>query len=190
MNEQVGYLSVTPGQGTNYGLQFEASHTGANVGDSTTTISFDREYNRPPLFVGSIETFEGFDTVHLRYSSLEENVVDVRVEEETSEDSETGHTGERVGWAVFQTEDVLYPSSVRLAPPVLPSGDGQPQDPDNDGTFEDTDGSGTFDIFDVQRLFDSLYSGAVQDYAEAFDFHRDGAVDVFDVQKLFNELIG
>jgi PKD repeat protein len=186
-SERVGYLAITPGERTNYGLQFEASHTGG-VDDSGSSVTFDREYNRPPLFVGSMETFTGLDTAHLRYSSLDESGVNIRAEEETSDDSETGHAQERVGWIVFQTEDVLYPASVDLAPPTVPSGEGQPRDPDSDGLFEDVDGNGVFDIFDVQRLFDGLNSAAVQEYVEAFDFSRNGAVDIFDVQKLFDEL--
>jgi outer membrane protein assembly factor BamB len=78
-----------------------------------------------------------------------------------------------------------------LGPPSLPGFDAPPQDMDGDGRYENVDGDDQFDIFDVQTLFASLDSDAVQDHPAAFNFNDDEGpeqVTIFDVQGLFGLL--
>jgi PKD repeat protein len=58
-------------------------------------------------------------------------------------------------------------------------------DVDGDGQLEDVNGDGNLTISDVQALFDSLDSSAVQNNVEEFDFNGDGEVNILDVQALF-----
>ena len=53
-------------------------------------------------FVADLQTFEGYNTAELRYRNLSGTGVDVKVEEEQSEDDETGHRYEAIGYAVFE----------------------------------------------------------------------------------------
>jgi PKD repeat protein len=75
--------------------------------------------------------------------------------------------------------------------PALPGYENPPRDLDGDGLYEDIDGSGEFDIFDVQALFNTLTSDAVQNNPEAFTFSDDSDSDevtILDVQGLFDDL--
>jgi len=80
---------------------------------------------------------------------------------------------------------------VTVGPPSLPGFDASPRDMDGDGRYENVDGDDEFDIFDVQTLFSSLDSDAVQNHPAAFNFNGDDdpeAVTIFDVQGLFGLL--
>ena len=49
-----------------------------------------------------MQTYYGTDTANLRYRNLTGTGVDIKVEEEQSRDTETAHTSETVGYAVFE----------------------------------------------------------------------------------------
>lgn len=100
-DETVGYVAVEPGSGTIDGDHpFEAGFADG-VDDSWHRIEFSGSYD-DPLFLADIQTFDGSDTANLRYRNLTDSGVDVFVEEERSEDDETWHQGERVGYLVVE----------------------------------------------------------------------------------------
>lgn len=75
-----------------------------------------------------------------------------------------------------------------LGPPQLDVAfDGPPQSVQDDGLFDDVRGDGELTIADVQALFETLRTDAVQNNASAFNFAGlgDDRVSVFDVQALY-----
>jgi serine protease len=99
-SETGGWLAVEPGTGTLDGKSFEAG-TVSSVDENWTTISFSGSYT-DPVFLADMQTTNGGDTCNLRYRNLGSGSVEVFVEEETSSDSETGHTYETVGFVVVE----------------------------------------------------------------------------------------
>jgi PKD repeat protein len=70
-------------------------------------------------------------------------------------------------------------------PPV--TGDSPPTNLDDDAQLEDVNGNGELDIGDVQALYDSRQSDAVQNNVESFDFNNNDGIDIGDIQALYNE---
>ncbi len=100
------YLLVsTEEPGISASSLFEVGRTEDDVTGSWYTIDFNRSYQEP-IFVAAIETYEGMDTAGLRLRNLDSNKVEIRIEEEASRDTELGHTGEAVGYYVFEEGDI------------------------------------------------------------------------------------
>ncbi len=99
-NESVGYLAVEEGHGTLGGSAFEAGRTSDSVTEDWPRLLFDRSYDSPQ-FVADIQTYHGWDSSEIRYRNLSSSGVEVRIEEERSDDSERDHTTESVGYLVF-----------------------------------------------------------------------------------------
>jgi peptidoglycan/xylan/chitin deacetylase (PgdA/CDA1 family) len=99
--EAVGYAAFESGAGTLGGAPFEVHRTGDLVTEEWYRIDFQRTYT-DPQFVASIQTYDGPNTVELRYRNLAGNGVEVRLEEEQSADEETSHFTERVGYLVSE----------------------------------------------------------------------------------------
>jgi hypothetical protein len=97
--ETVGYVAVPTGTGTVDGQPFEVGVTSAH--EEWRRIDFEQDYE-DPKFVAGIQTFHGPNTANLRYRDLSASGVEVHVEEEQSQDEETLHRYERVGYAVFE----------------------------------------------------------------------------------------
>ncbi|MDZ7272424.1 MAG: RHS repeat-associated core domain-containing protein, partial [candidate division KSB1 bacterium] len=99
--ETIGWLAITPGQGEWSGRSFQATRQARSVvTDSWYSISFGSTY-ASPRFVASLATYADSDNAHLRYRSLSTTGVQVRVEEDTTYDSETTHGAEAVHYLVF-----------------------------------------------------------------------------------------
>ncbi|MFH5801162.1 hypothetical protein [Haladaptatus sp. CMAA 1911] len=98
--ETVGYIALEQATGTLYGTPFEVRQTDTTVNENWTRLTFDHKYTQPQ-FISSMQTFNGPDTANLRYRNLTSTGVEVKVEEEQSTDTETSHTNERIGYAVF-----------------------------------------------------------------------------------------
>jgi subtilisin len=99
-DETAGYFAVGQGTGTLDGKSFEAD-TVTGVDDTWTTISFSQSYT-DPVFLADMQTINGTNACNLRYRNLGSGSVEVFVEEETSDDSETGHNNETVGYVVVE----------------------------------------------------------------------------------------
>ena len=103
MNEQVGYLAVERGYGTLGEAAFEAGRTADAVTHEWHEVTFDREY-LDPQFVADIQTYDGYDASQVRYRNLTSSGAEVKIEEGRSEDDETVHRTERVGYLVVEGE--------------------------------------------------------------------------------------
>lgn len=105
-NETVGYVAIEPGDGKmdTYGgrRKYEADFSFPD--DSWTTIYFKNSYS-DPSFVAGIQTYDGSDPCHLRYRNLTSDSVEIKVEEDTTSDSETSHAFETVGYFVMESTE-------------------------------------------------------------------------------------
>jgi PKD repeat protein len=184
--ETVGYVALTPVDGENYGSPIETGR--ASIGDFGETVSFRTEYLAPPNVLASVSTYEGTDTVQLRTTGRSETSVSFDLEEETSADAETDHTGETLDWiAVGRQNGTLFETDASLNPfPNGVPGTGiatPPSDVDGDGTYEDIDGDGAVEFEDVVSLAFALGQSESMSPAQrqALDFRDDGVLNFDDV---------
>ena len=110
--ERVGYAAIEPGNdgfttGAGTTNEFESHHV-TNVDHNWKTVNFDQEYDRYPLFLAGMQTRIGNDpaTVRRRYPSASD--IQLKVEEEQSDDSEVRHAEEDLGYLLFDSESLLY----------------------------------------------------------------------------------
>lgn len=99
--EEVGFVAFGPGQGTTGDIDYEVGRTDDAVTQDWEPLDFARSFGGSPVFVSSIQTFDGNNPIDLRYQNLGSSGVEVRVQEERSEDPETEHDPEVVGYATF-----------------------------------------------------------------------------------------
>lgn len=97
--EMTGWLAVERGQGALNGRRYEAGHVSGN--HDWQHIEFARSYGNP-TFVADVSSFEGWNPVGVRFRNLTADGVDVLVEEERSDDSETHHIEETVSYFVIE----------------------------------------------------------------------------------------
>ncbi|MFB6282876.1 MAG: hypothetical protein ABEK59_02950 [Halobacteria archaeon] len=101
VEEQVGYVTVESGAGSNSGGSYEAGVTDDTVTDADHLIRFSNGYEGTPVFLAGIQGFDGGDTSNLRYTELNDENVTVNVEEERSADGEVRHISENLGYVAF-----------------------------------------------------------------------------------------
>jgi len=100
-DESVGYVAVESNAGSNDGSPYVVGRVANTVTNEWHTISFDQSYSDPQLVVDS-QTVDGWQPAGIRYRNLTGDSVEVCIEEEQSEDDETYHASEAVGYAVFE----------------------------------------------------------------------------------------
>ncbi|MFB6071292.1 MAG: hypothetical protein ABEJ76_09735 [Halanaeroarchaeum sp.] len=115
--EQVGYVAFEQGTGSVGSTSFTAGRTGAQVDDSTHTVSFNGNFGESPAFLADAQTANGSDTANVRYGNLSGNSVDLFVEEEKTNDWETDHATEVVGYVVFDHTGILGAQTSTTNPP-------------------------------------------------------------------------
>lgn len=98
--EDVGIIAVSKGTGLVDGRPMTVGTTGNVVTQNVTQVTFPGIYNGVS-FVARQQTRDGGDTAVVRSDNLTATSVDVRLEEETSRDTEIGHTTEDVGYVVL-----------------------------------------------------------------------------------------
>lgn len=117
-SETVGYLAFELGAGVldppidaldqRLG-RFEVESTTQSVTDGWHSITFEHTYDQP-IFLSGLQTLAGHDTATTRVEKLHSEGVAIRIEEDRSHDRELIHVPERVGYAVFENEQLLYVS--------------------------------------------------------------------------------
>ncbi len=93
--ESVGYIAITPGQGTLRSRPFEATVTGILYNHKLKTINFG-PISGAEVFV-SQQTRKGGDPAHFRYNQMTDSSVGIYLEEEQSKNSEQRHNKEAAG---------------------------------------------------------------------------------------------
>ncbi|GEM_PF-1187570 len=94
--ETIGWLAMEEGTGNWDGRSLVVGKTGDRVTEDWFTIDFGSTFSNAPQFLASLASFDGADSSGLRYNNLTNSSVDIKIEEDTSRDSETGHTNEEV----------------------------------------------------------------------------------------------
>jgi len=129
-SETVHYIAVSPGSFQNDGNGFVSAKTTNSVTQNWYTIDFGQSIDSP-LILANMNTEDGSDPAVLRYRNLSNSSVEIKVEEEESEDSEVNHTSEVVGYLVistvgaepstFATSEVeeIYENYIKLSSPII-----------------------------------------------------------------------
>ena len=96
LQESVGYIAITPGQGYLDGRPFAVLNTADEITDSYTTVDFGGLLRNAGILANQ-QTRDGGDPCRVRVDNLTDTSVDIWLEEEASNDAEVGHTTEAVG---------------------------------------------------------------------------------------------
>ncbi|VEP17967.1 hypothetical protein H1P_6640001 [Hyella patelloides LEGE 07179] len=87
-SETLGWLAMETGSGQWDDFTYFADRTGDIVNHNWTSVEFDSLFAQQPQIMANISTYDGPDSAGLRYRNLDSTGVDIKVEEETSLDSE------------------------------------------------------------------------------------------------------
>ncbi len=101
--ETIGWIAIEKGTGVNNNKYFESDYTPDSVSSSWYTINFLQTYSEIPCFFAMMATYDGPDNSHTRRQSLTTSSVQIKVEEDTCNDSETGHTTEVIGYICWES---------------------------------------------------------------------------------------
>jgi len=101
--ETVHYVALSIGSGELNGQPIRTGTTGKTVDERWDTVPFGSSFSNPDI-LATMQTTAGGDTAALRYRNLNASSVQIKVEEEQSANSETGHVNEEVGWLVIGNE--------------------------------------------------------------------------------------
>ncbi len=105
--ETIGWLAIDAGEGSWDGHTYAAALTENSINSNWRTIEFKVEFTSAPLFVGALATYNNGDPAAVRYQSLTASGVQVRVEEDTTQDGETGHPPEVVAYLAIEGDGLL-----------------------------------------------------------------------------------
>jgi PKD repeat protein len=103
--EAIHYIAWEPGSGTVNGLEFEVATTGDTITHEFSQIVFGEPFREDPKFLADMQTTDGADPSAVRWDERNPDTIKVRIDEETSLDSETYHTTEVVGYMAFSVGD-------------------------------------------------------------------------------------
>ncbi|HIL29699.1 MAG TPA: type I secretion C-terminal target domain-containing protein [Micavibrio sp.] len=120
--EDIGWIAIESGGSVGSGIL--AGTTGDNVTHSTSTINFGGTFAAAPIFLADMQTLDGGDTaVTAGATSVTTTQAQVYIDEEESNDTETNHTNENVGYIVLES-GVYQASQFVNGSDVLHGGDG------------------------------------------------------------------
>ncbi|ACB49590.1 hypothetical protein cce_0239 [Crocosphaera subtropica ATCC 51142] len=156
-SETIAWLAISSGQGNWDGNGFIAGNTGNQVTHNWHTIDFGNNFINAPKFLGNIATYDGPDSSGLRYQNLTNGNVQIMVEEDTSNDSETNHTTEDINFFAIEGSGNLTGSFDSLT-----------------GLVDTKTGTINGDVFVLGNEVESFYDNyGQQDYTEISDFDLD-----------------
>ncbi len=98
VTETVGYVALDSGSGSINGLDYTVGSTPDEVNHHWYDLDFGDNFAQEPNFLAQLASYDGPDSAGLRYRNLTDEGVQVFVEEDTSQDSETRHTTEVVNF--------------------------------------------------------------------------------------------
>ncbi len=109
--EIVGWVAISPASGTWSSHPYAASRTPNQVTHNWYTASFPVAPGASPHFLAAMPTYDGANNAELRYRNLTSTSVEVRVEEDTTLDTEVSHTSEVVDYLVLGNAGSLQGTS-------------------------------------------------------------------------------
>jgi PKD repeat protein len=111
--EDVAWIAIEQGSGTNNGVDFIASRTPNAVKHKWYTINFSPAFGATPIFLCHDDTYNGGNTCGTRFRNLGTSSVEVKIEEEKSKDTEVNHVKEVVSYLAWGAAgDILAQSGV------------------------------------------------------------------------------
>ena len=116
--ETVGYLAMEPGSGTWGGMRYEAGLTPDAVSHSFYEYSFGAFFESAPSLLASLASYDNSDNGHVRYDDLAVGSVRLKIEEDTTYDSETSHSTEEVAYLAIGGTGRLTSMTAPPDPPV------------------------------------------------------------------------
>ena len=105
VTETISYVAWEPSSGNLNGLTFEVGNSEDVVNDEWYSLIFAQPFVTIPFFIADMQTTDGGNTANLRWQNKDFSGVDVRIAEEQSEDGETRHAAEVVGYIAISTQD-------------------------------------------------------------------------------------
>jgi hypothetical protein len=120
MSEMLGWVVFSNGAGwfdvrSQRMLDYQAIRTGQTVTNNAHSIAFAGEFSRTPALFGSLQTTQGGDPAHLRYSAKGVTACTMFLEEELCSDQELVHDNpERAGVVAIE------PGLAKLRPQAQP----------------------------------------------------------------------
>jgi hypothetical protein len=127
-SESVAYVAWTPSSGETSSTAYEVRRSGDEVTEAWHSLGFESGFVQEPVLLAAMQTRDGPDTTSLVWREKNATQVSVRLQEEQSADSETGHTTEAVGYMAFEKAEATRKTVVF----------GETPDADYDGTVTDT----------------------------------------------------
>jgi len=97
VSETVNYIAWEPGEGTIDSLQYKVATTGNVINNYWHTVASGNFLNNPPFILTDTQTTNGMDPYSLRTQYTEQGFK-VFLQEEQSQDEETEHVNENVGY--------------------------------------------------------------------------------------------
>ena len=109
--ENISWIAIEQGNGSSNSSQFESGTTGDSVTHRDYQLSFDSSFGSAPVFLASMQSFDGGDTANVRFRSTSANGATIYVDEEQSLDNEVNHTKETVGYFAFDAGAIFATNS-------------------------------------------------------------------------------
>ena len=106
-NEDLGWLAIEPSSGAWGDSTYLAGQTGNSITHEWSNIDFNSLFEQTPQLMAGISSYDGADPVGLRYQNRDSNGVQIKLEEDTSYDSEIGHTTEVVDFLAVEGSGIL-----------------------------------------------------------------------------------
>ena len=147
-SETVGYVAIEQAHGQTDGLTYDAKVTPNDITDAWHPITFSQAFPASPVFLATVNTTDGGNTMDTRYRNLSASGVELQCDEEQSADSEVGHTTEAFGYlAVYPAGDIRIGGGTRpSAPYTTGSSDGRMIGVDNGRSGASEEGPGSFPL--------------------------------------------
>ena len=106
-SETVGWLAIEPAVGTWSGDAYSTRRTTAWVDAGLKTLSFNTSISTP-RFLADLSSVNGADPSRLRRQGLNTTTVKVKIEEDTTCNSEMGHADESISFLALGGTGLLY----------------------------------------------------------------------------------
>lgn len=100
--ETFGWIAMASTAGDWSGHRFQTGDSGDVVTHTFTSLSLGSGFSAAPRFLASLASRDGADNSALRYQNLTASGVSVKVEEDTTFDTEVGHTSESVHFLAIE----------------------------------------------------------------------------------------
>ena len=118
--ETIGWMAFEPGTGRWNGNAYEFWETGLTVGPQFAAWNFLTNFGTPPRFTAGMASYQGSNNAAIRYNNLTATGVELKVEEDTTLDSEVNHFDEEVSYVALGSDGMLvgFPIDAVDVPPT------------------------------------------------------------------------